>query len=81
MGLIDTVDLMISERYEDNFKAEYAQLKFRQKKLRQILLELDEGHISLQPACPRMMLEMQLKAMTDYLDVMTERAKIEKIEV
>lgn len=81
MGLIDTVDLMISDDYEDRFRAEYRQLKFRLKRLQQTLLEMDEGNMELKPACPRMMLDLQVKAMTDYLDILTERAKIEKIEV
>lgn len=50
MELKDTISLMVSDKFEDRFKAEYWQTKIRYDKLHKWLVDLDAGNKS-EPAC------------------------------
>lgn len=81
MVLKNTIPMMESESYKERFKAEYFQLAIRLQKLRDMVEKWDEGTLNFEPTCPREMYDKQLMAMSQYLDVLEERAKIEDIEL
>ena len=77
--LSQTVDMMTSSDYKERFKAEYAQVCIRYKKLKNMLDKWDKNEITFTPTCPRSTYNMQIKAMTDYLAVLEARAVMEHI--
>ena len=77
--LKDTVEFMNSPDYRERFVAEYKQLMIRYVGLRRMLYEWDFGKLDFTPTCPREIYDRQIKAMSDYLKVLDERAKIEGI--
>lgn len=77
--LKDTVELMNSEDYRDRFVAEYKQLVIRYKGLMNMLDKWDRGELNFEPTCPRSTYNMQIKAMTDYIAVLEERAVMEEV--
>lgn len=79
--LKDTVAGMTSADYKERFKAEYYQLKIRFNKLREMCLIWDAGNLNFVPTCPRVIYEIQLNAMVDYLAVLETRAALEKVEL
>ena len=79
--LFDTIELMCSDDYKDRFKAEYYQLKIRYDKLMKMLSAWDKGELKFTPTCPRSMYDIQVKGMEIYLDLLTDRAEIEGIEL
>lgn len=81
MELKDTVAMMNSADYKERFKAEYAQVVIRYKKLNDMLHRWDNGELNFTPTCPRSTYNMQIKAMTDYIAVLEERAVMEGIEL
>lgn len=81
MVLKNTIPMMQSESYKERFKAEYFQLAIRLQKLRDMVEKWDEGTLNFEPTCPREMYDKQLMAMSQYLDVLEKRAKIEGIEL
>lgn len=78
-SLKDTVELMTSEDYEDDFKAEYYQLRYRYFKLKSIVDNWDE--LAVEPKCPRDVLLDQVVYMQRYLIQLEYRAEIEGIEL
>ena len=77
--LSQTVDMMTSSDYKERFKAEYAQVVIRYKKLKNMLDKLDKNELTFTPTCPRSTYNMQIKAMTDYIAILEARAVMEHI--
>lgn len=80
-NLKETVDLMLSEDYKERFLAEFMQLKIRYTKLRTMLDKWDNNELEFTPTCPREIYDKQISAMESYIDVLADRAEIEKIEL
>lgn len=81
MELKDTISLMTSQDYKDRFKAEYYQTKIRYEKLKAMLKKWDEGKLNFKPTCDRSMYDYQIEAMIMYLNILEDRAKVEKVEL
>lgn len=81
MDLKDTVTLMNSEDYKDQFKAEYLQTKIRCEKLHTMLVKKEAGVLDFTPTCPDINLKQQERAMNDYLKTLEVRAAIEGIDL
>lgn len=81
MKMLDTVELMLSDNYKDRFKAEYWQLKIRYEKLKIMLDKWDMGELEFEPTCDRDVLDVQICAMEQYLDILADRAEVEGIEL
>lgn len=81
MKLSETTELMNSNDYKERFKAEYLQLKIRTIGLKNMLEKWDNGSLEFNPTCPREIYDIQIKAMTDYLKVLEERAVIENVDL
>lgn len=77
--LEQTANLMVSADYKDRFRAEYAQVKIRMKKLKSMLNKWDSGDLDFTPTCPMDIYNSQIKAMTDYCIVLEARASMEGI--
>ena len=78
-NLSQTVDMMTSSDYKERFKAEYAQVCIRYKKLKNMLDKWYKNELTFTPTCPRSTYNMQIKAMTDYIAVLEARAVMEHI--
>ena len=81
MELKDTVELMNSQDYKERFKAEYYQTKIRKEKLSNLITRWEEGTLPFDPTCPIWLLLRQETRMEAYLEVLEQRAKIEKINL
>lgn len=79
--LKETTQLMESDDYKDRFIAEYLQLKIRYVKLSVMINRWDNGRLNFEPTCPRIIYDTQLEAMLKYINVLEERARIEKISL
>ena len=77
--LSQTADMMTSSDYKERFKAEYAQVVIRYKKLKNMLDKWDKNELTFTPTCPRSLYNMQVKAMADYIAVLEARAVMEHI--
>lgn len=84
MELKDTISLMMSDRFEDRFKAEYWQTKIRYNKLHKWLVDCDAGNKS-EPAFYDSeyiaMMRDQASKMGQYLYSMEVRASYLNIEL
>lgn len=81
MLLKDTVEQMINGDYIERFKAEYNQLEIRLKALNVMLTKWDLGVLDFTPNCDKDILVEQRYIMSQYLDILAKRAKIEGIEL
>lgn len=81
MELKETIDLMTSADYKERFIAEYLQVKIRYNKLLNMLMKWDKGELDFKPSVPRMYYNKQIVSMNDYIKVLEDRAKIEKIDL
>ena len=81
MKLSETTELMNSNDYKERLKAEYLHLKIRTTGLKNMLEKWDNGSLEFNPTCPREIYDIQIKAMTDYLKVLEERAVIENVDL
>ncbi len=81
MELRDTVELMVSDDYEERFRAEYRQLHIRCSKLRQLLCDWGAGRLDFEPTCSRELLERQYRSMNKCLVALKELALIEHIDL
>lgn len=79
--LKDTVDLMLSENYEDRFVAEFYQIMIRSWKLAIMLDKYERGELDFTPKCSYELLKRQLKVMEEYENILADRALIEGIGV
>ena len=78
-NLSQTSDMMTSSDYKERFKAEYAQVVIRYKRLKNMLDKWDKNELTFTPTCPRSTYNMQIKAMEDYIAVLEARAVMEGI--
>ena len=74
-----TVPLMLSDDYKERFRAEYYQLLIRYNKIMNMLDNWDS--LDFTPTCKQDIFTRQRNAMRAYLDVLEERALIEKIDL
>ena len=81
MEMIQTVDLMLSSSHTEQFIAEYWQLRIRRYKLTKVIDKLVNGVVDFEPKTPLNVLELQLEAMTEYQEVLEQRAKLEGINI
>lgn len=79
--LEDTIQLMLSSDYKDRFIAEYWQVITRYEKLKIMIKKWDAKALDFVPSCPREIYDKQLKCMGEYLEILEERAKIEKVNL
>lgn len=79
--LTQTVEMMTSSDYKERFKAEYYQLEYRTRKLEKMLNDWDEGKLTFEPKCSYELLDHQCYLMSEYMDVLEQRAKIEDIKL
>ena len=80
-NLNESVELMTSSDYKDRFKAEYYQLEYRLIRLNEMVEKWDNGMLPFKPTVDRECYDRQIKAMQDYLNVLQERAEIEKVDL
>ena len=81
MNLNDTVEMMQSEDYKEQFKAEYYQTKIRFNKLRKILVQREAGTLGYELETPVEILQTQMVHMNNYMHLLEIRAELEKIEL
>ncbi len=81
MRLEDTVPGMTSLDYKDRFRAEYAQLKIREIKLKKMLSDWDNNLLNFEPPVCRCVYDSQLDAMHYYASALEIRAMIEDIDL
>ena len=79
--LKETVELMLSNDYNERFKAEYYQLKIRIDRLDNMLSKMENDELNFIPTCSYELLQNQLKAMLRYQASLKERAEVEKIDL
>ena len=79
--LIDTVELMASDDYKENFKAEYYQTEIRYNKLHEMIVRYEANTLNFEPKCSIDILKKQASYMGDYLYMLEVRAEIEGIEL
>ena len=79
--LAKTCEGMVSSDYKERFKSEYVQLKNRLYGLQRMLDAWDNDKLNFTPTCPRSLYYEQIAGMKQYLEVLTQRAEIEKVEV
>ena len=80
MELKDTIELMISDNYDNRFRAEYYQLEVRIDKLQTMLEKYKNNQLDFVPKCSYDLLSKQLEAMVEYRNCLLERAIIEDID-
>lgn len=80
MELKDTIELMISDNYDNRFRAEYYQLEVRIDKLQTMLEKYKNNQLDFVPKCSYELLNKQLEAMIQYRDCLLEREIIEDID-
>lgn len=81
MELIDTIEMMTSEDYQERFKAEYQQTKIRYDRLHKLIVKYEAGTLDFEPKCSLDLLKKQAGAMGNYLHVLEIRAQVENIEI
>lgn len=81
MALKDTVDMMLSDDYKDQFKAEYKQLTCRINHLQKMVSSMEKGTRKDKSKSSLDLLHWQLDVMRSYQKVLKRRAEVEKIEL
>lgn len=81
MELKDTIALMQSDNYTERFIAEYLQLRIRKEKLEVFITKYKRNELSFTPDCSIGILEAQLAIMIGYMNILENRARIEKISL
>lgn len=81
MELLKTVDMMCSSDFKERFKAEFHQLKIRRDGLQSMLVKYKNDELSFTPKCSYELLHEQLIFMDCYMNVLSERAKVENIDL
>lgn len=81
MELKDTITLMQSNDYTERFIAEYLQLRIRKEKLEVFITKYKRNELPFIPDCSVAMLEAQLAIMIGYMNILENRARIEKINL
>lgn len=78
MELKDTVELMLSDDCKDRLEAEYIQTKIRYVKLVMALFNIESLDIDDKM---KELMDKQKEAMSDYLDILRERANLDGIDL
>ena len=81
MELKDTIVMMTSSDFKERFRAEYFQLKNRVEGLSNMLDKYRKNQLDFRPKCSIKILDGQFNAMKSYLTHLTERAKIEGVDL
>ena len=81
MELKDTIDMMNSQDYKERIKAEYAQVKIRYTKLKNMVKKYEDGTLDFKPSCSLELLTEQCTHMFNYIKCLEERAKIENVDL
>lgn len=79
MLLEETIDMMISNDYNEKFIAEYHQLKERYNDLNKMINNWD--NLDFKPFCSLSIYQSQVSAMKQYLNILELRARIENINL
>ena len=79
--LKETVNLMLSDKWEDRLIAEYWQTKIRYEKLHKITIMYEAGTLYFDPNCPLDILISQKRNMGEYLHILEIRAAKEGIDL
>lgn len=79
--LRETIEMMNSKDYMEQFKAEYYQVVIRYQKLKSMLDKWDNNQLEFTPTCPRSTYNMQITAMTDYIAILEARAVMEGVKL
>ena len=79
--LKETVNLMLSDKWEDRLIAEYWQTKIRYEKLHKITIMYEAGTLYFDPSCPLDILISQKRNMGEYLHILEIRAAKEGIDL
>ena len=79
--LKDTVAPMLSESCKERFRAEYYQVKIRQRKLDRMIRRYEIGTLDFEPTCPIGLLHQQSRQMVAYMLTLQERAELEGIDL
>lgn len=69
------------EPWKERFVKERSELVERIFKLDMMLQRWGTGKFDFEPKCPKKLLQRQLEVMTEYLEILDKRAKIEGIGV
>lgn len=81
MKLNETIEMMNSSDFKERFKAEYYQLKIRRDSLQNMLVKYKNDDLPFMPNCSYELLHKQLIFMDCYMNILSERAMIEGIEL
>ncbi len=81
MELKDTIVMMTSSDFKERFRAEYFQLNNRIEGLSNMLDKYRHNQLDFRPKCNIKLLDGQFNAMKSYMTHLTERAKIEGIDL
>lgn len=81
MKLDKTVDMMLSDDYQERFKAEYHQLINRKNKLQKMIRAYNKDELDFEPKCSIDLLTWQLKTMQEYEYILKRRAEIEGVKL
>lgn len=80
MELFDTIDWMTSIDYRKRFMAEYAQLRIRYERLRDMIRRYNDGILEFEPVSIDH-LKRQADVMSEYLSILEERAVLEEVDL
>ena len=81
MELKETVDMMLSDDYNERFKAEYWQTRIRYDRLHKMVVQYEANKLDFKPSCSLELLKAQKSAMGQYLYNLEVRAQIEDIQL
>lgn len=83
MNIGEAAKLATSEDYKERFVGEYAEVRIRHDRLNNILKKWKDGKepLCFTPTCSYSLLDRQLRAMSEYIFILEERARIEGIEL
>lgn len=81
MKLNETIEMMNSDDFKERFRAEFYQLKIRRDGLQNMLVKYKNGELPFTPNCTYELLHKQLIFMDCYMNILSERADIEGIEL
>ena len=81
MELKDTIVMMTSSDFKERFRAEYFQLNNRVEGLSNMLDKYRHNQLDFKPKCNIKLLDGQFNAMKSYMTHLTERARIEGIDL
>lgn len=65
----------------ERFVAEYLQLRIRKEKLEELIVKYKRNELSFTPDCSIAMLEVRLTVMIEYMLILEEQVRIEKINL